>query len=117
MAIRQDTILTASATKRDSWTSIVAKDWRKHWKIYMMIIPVLVYYFVWCYGPMYGILIAFKSFLPKGYIRQLFVGLRHFKDFLRVLCFQGYQKHHNDKFWNLVFVSIAYCICAVIKRG
>ncbi|MFY9176052.1 MAG: ABC transporter permease subunit [Caldicoprobacterales bacterium] len=105
MAIRQDTILTASATKRDSWTSIVAKDWRKHWKIYMMIIPVLVYYFVWCYGPMYGILIAFKEFSPrKGIWGSSFVGLRHFKDFFASpFAFRVIRNTIMINFWNLVF--------------
>jgi len=31
----------------------------------MMIIPAIIYYFVFCYCPMYGILMAFKDYYPK----------------------------------------------------
>ncbi|MBP5686266.1 MAG: hypothetical protein J6W87_00615, partial [Clostridia bacterium] len=31
----------------------------------LMIIPAIIYYAVFCYVPMYGVLIAFKRFLPS----------------------------------------------------
>lgn len=40
----------------------VARDWNMNkWK-YIMIIPVLIYLAVFCYKPMYGLIIAFKDY-------------------------------------------------------
>ncbi len=40
------------------------KDWQKNWKMYFIFLPVLIYYIVFMYGPMYGAIIAFKDFNP-----------------------------------------------------
>ena len=38
------------------------RDWHKNkWK-YIMILPVLIYLFLFCYKPMYGLVIAFKDY-------------------------------------------------------
>ncbi|MDF2815025.1 MAG: sugar transporter permease [Paenibacillus sp.] len=47
-----------------------------------MMIPVLIYYFIFHYAPMYGVLIAFKEYTPiKGVSGSEWVGLANFKDF------------------------------------
>nr|WP_244208952.1 ABC transporter permease subunit [Paenibacillus ferrarius] len=47
-----------------------------------MMIPVLAYYAVFHYAPMYGALIAFKEYSPmKGILGSEWVGFAHFKDF------------------------------------
>jgi len=41
------------------------KLWKKVWKyraLYLMLIPGLVYYGIYVYGPMYGVIIAFKDY-------------------------------------------------------
>lgn len=52
-----------SATKR--WSRMVCKDFEKNKMLYLMVLPLVIYYIVWCYAPMYGIQIAFKDFKPK----------------------------------------------------
>lgn len=38
-----------------------------NWQYYVMLLPFLIYYLVFKYGPMYGVLIAFKDYnIPKG---------------------------------------------------
>ena len=37
------------------------KDLWKYKSIYLMIIPVLLYYIIFCYKPMYGAVIAFQD--------------------------------------------------------
>ncbi|MDF2650188.1 MAG: sugar transporter permease [Paenibacillus sp.] len=50
--------------------------------LYVMMIPVLIYYFIFHYAPMYGVLIAFKEYTPiKGVSGSEWVGLANFKDF------------------------------------
>ena len=57
-------------------------DIRKYWNAYIIVIPVVIYYVLFCYKPMYGILIAFKNFSPAaGIVGSDWVGLQHFKDF------------------------------------
>ena len=53
--------------------------------LYLMLIPMLVYYIIFCYGPMYGAIIAFKDFTPgKGILMSPWTsqgGFGHFIDF------------------------------------
>ena len=50
--------------------------------LYLMIVPVLVYYAIFCYGPMYGVVIAFKNFRPGiGILGSPWVGFSNFVDF------------------------------------
>ena len=47
-----------------------------------MLLPVLAYYIVFCYIPIYGIQIAFKNFSPGlGIIGSPWAGLTHFRAF------------------------------------
>lgn len=47
-----------------------------------MLIPVIFYYVLFHYRPMYGTLIAFKNFSPnKGIMGSPWVGFTYFKDF------------------------------------
>ncbi len=57
-------------------------DFIKNWQIYLMILPVLLYFLVFSYFPMAGIVIAFEKFSPAlGILKSPFVGLENFKDF------------------------------------
>lgn len=47
-----------------------------------MLLPVALYYLVFHYGPMYGVLIAFKDFSPaQGILGSPWVGWKWFEDF------------------------------------
>jgi putative aldouronate transport system permease protein len=47
-----------------------------------MMIPVIGYYLIFHYGPMYGAIIAFKDYSPmKGILGSDWVGLKHFEEF------------------------------------
>lgn len=50
--------------------------------LYIMMIPVIGYYLIFHYGPMYGAIIAFKDYSPmKGILESDWVGLKHFEEF------------------------------------
>ena len=34
---------------------------KRHWMVYLMAVPVMAYYIVFCYLPMFGIVIAFQE--------------------------------------------------------
>ncbi len=58
---------------------IIIKDMVKNRSIYLLAIPGIIYFIVFKYLPMYGIIISFKDFSPrKGIIDSEWVGLKHF---------------------------------------
>jgi len=60
----------------------LSKDLKKYSGIYILFLPVLIYYLLFCYKPIYGLVIAFKDFRPgSGIWGSEWVGLQHFKDF------------------------------------
>ncbi|WNQ14339.1 ABC transporter permease subunit [Paenibacillus aurantius] len=69
-----------------------------------MMIPVIAYYVIFHYAPMYGAVIAFKEYTPiKGIIGSEWVGLRHFQDFFGSYYFWRILK-------NTVIISL-YALC------
>lgn len=54
-----------------------------NWELYLMIVPVILYYAIFCYWPMYGALIAFQDYKPfLGMGGSEWIGLGNFKNFL-----------------------------------
>jgi ABC-type polysaccharide transport system, permease component len=52
----------------------------RDWRLYLMLLPPVVFYLLFCYKPMYGILIAFQKYnLFTGVAGSPFVGLDNFK--------------------------------------
>ena len=58
------------------------KDWRANRSLYAMVLPVLAFYVLFKYGPIYGLQIAFKDFYASdGILGSAWVGIKHFKRF------------------------------------
>ena len=50
--------------------------------LYLMALPVILYYVIFQYLPMYGVVIAFKDYVPaRGVWQSDWVGLKHFSTF------------------------------------
>ncbi|MGO4269478.1 ABC transporter permease, partial [Paenibacillus sp. TAF58] len=78
--ISPETVNPFIAKKRSRLGILI--DIRKNKLLYVMLIPVLVYYVIFHYGPMYGAIIAFKDFSPRlGIWGSDWVGFEHFQDF------------------------------------
>lgn len=59
------------------------KDFMKNYQIYIMMIFGVVYFLIFHYLPMFGIVMAFQDFNPaKGFFRSEWVGLEHIVDFV-----------------------------------
>lgn len=55
---------------------------KRHWRLYVLITPVLVYFAIFHYLPMYGVQIAFKDFIgTRGIWGSPWVGFKHFERF------------------------------------
>lgn len=73
--------------RKQLWKDIKAAKY-----LYMLIIPVMIYLIIFRYGPMYGIVIAFKDYkIGDGIMGSAWAGLKHFKrlfgshDFYQIL--------------------------------
>ncbi len=54
---------------------------RKDWMLLLIVLPGVLYFAVFCYGPMYGILMAFKDYnVSKGIWGSPWSGWKHFKE-------------------------------------
>ncbi len=63
---------------KSSWK----RDFRMNWKVYVLVLPVIVYFFIFNYLPMGGLIMAFQKFNPvKGFFRSEFIGFDNFIQF------------------------------------
>ena len=70
--------LTTIAKRNNPFRKFGAKFLRSKYLV-MMIIPACVFYIIFCYVPMYGVLMAFQKFNPKvGIFGSNFVGIDNF---------------------------------------
>ncbi|WP_342424835.1 ABC transporter permease subunit [Paenibacillus sp. FSL E2-0178] len=80
------------------------RDFKLNRLLYIMMIPVILYYVVFHYAPMYGAIIAFKDFSPmKGILGSDWVGLQHFRDF-----FSSYY------FWRILSNTIIISVYSIL---
>lgn len=57
-------------------------DMKRNYPLYILMIPVMAYYIVFCYKPMYGAIIAFKEFQPAlGIWKSPWVGFDQYVKF------------------------------------
>jgi putative aldouronate transport system permease protein len=53
----------------------------KYWDLYLMVLPALVFLLVFKYGPMYGVVIAFKDYnIMQGVFASKWVGFQYFRE-------------------------------------
>lgn len=71
---------------------------------YLMILPAVIWYLVFHYYPMSGLLIAFQDYsLQGGFYRNEWVGLRYFRDFL-----------NDSNFWRYVGNTLSMSIAKLV---
>lgn len=71
-----------STCKKESFLLSFKKDYKVNKSLYIMLLPVLLYYIIFAYFPMYGVIIAFQDYNPaSGVLGSDWVGIEHFKDF------------------------------------
>lgn len=71
-----------SARKELTFWGRLLVDLKRNNELYLLLIPVVAFYIIFHYGPIYGAVIAFKQFAPaKGILGSPWVGFSHFQDF------------------------------------
>lgn len=67
----------------------LGKAFRKNWELYLLISPVIIYFIIFDYLPMYGVQIAFKNFVAaKGIWASDWIGFDHFVRFFNSYYFE-----------------------------
>jgi putative aldouronate transport system permease protein len=60
------------------------KSLARYWQLYLLLVPPIIYLFIFKYIPMYGLQIAFKDFnMRLGYFGSPWAGLKHFRNFFK----------------------------------
>ncbi len=61
-------------------------DLMQNWQLYLLFIPVLVFFLVFHYAPMFGLLMAFERFKPsKGIFGSQWIGMENLRDVFSVV--------------------------------
>ena len=70
--------------KRPPLLKALKRDMQLHFWKYVLILPILVYLALFCYKPMYGLIIAFKNYKPaRGIWGSKWVGFTWFETFFK----------------------------------
>lgn len=83
----------------------IVRDFKKNKQKYLIILPVLIYFILFHYKPMYGLIIAFKRFKPTlGIWDSQWVGLQNFVRFFKdVYFFRLIRNTFTISFLSLIF--------------
>lgn len=87
-----------------SFTANVKKDFFRNKELYIIVLPIIAYYLIFHYKPMYGAIIAFQDYNPaKGISGSPWVGFKNFLEF-----FQGMY------FWRLMRNTLLISVNSLI---
>ena len=80
------------------------RDLKRNWMLWIMFLPVFVYYAIFNYAPMYGIVIAFKDYkVRRGILGSPNVGFKYFERF-----FSSYN------FWELIQNTLGISVYSLV---
>ena len=95
---------------------LLGKDLRKNKWLYLIALPAVLYFLVYCYYPMYGAVIAFKNFSPaEGILGSPWVGFKYFLRFFNgVYFFRLIRNTFLLNFYDLLWGFPASIILALL---
>jgi len=94
----------SAAPKRTSQWSIALKSFRRYWQLYLIMLPALLYFVVFKYVPMAGVMIAFRDYnVIKGIWGSPWAGFKYFQLFFG-----------NPVFWTLLRNTMGLSLYALI---
>lgn len=80
------------------------KDLKKNKYIYWLAVPMFLYFLIFHYGPMYGLIIAFQDYSPvEGVIGSKFIGFDNFTRFFQ-----------SNIFWRLIGNTVLISLKSLI---
>ena len=95
---------TQPLNKKKPLRSIIKSDLKMNKALYFMVLPVLAFYFIFCYIPMAGVIISFQDYHPAlGILKSPWVGLTNYIDFFS-----------SNYFVRLLFNTLRISVCSLI---
>lgn len=89
---------------KQSFSKRLKHDLKHNWMLWLMFLPVVIYYAIFNYAPMYGIMLAFKDYkVSKGILGSKWVGFEYFQRF-----FSGYY------FWDLIKNTLGISVYSLV---
>ena len=80
------------------------KEIKKGRYLYLMFLPALLFYLIFCYVPMYGLTVAFKDYnIFKGIVGSDWIGTEHMIEVLK-----------DELFWKATRNTVIISICKII---
>ena len=93
----------------------VERDMKMNWTLYLLILPVVAFYILFCYKPMYGALIAFQNYKPAKGFGYEWVGMKHFLKFFKSpYVWRLIRNTFTISFLQLIFAFPASIILALL---
>lgn len=107
---------SVSSKRKSGFIYEVSKDFKMNKSLLLLVLPVIVWYVLFHYVPMYGIVIAFKNYSPmKGIMGSSWVGLYQFKEFFNsVYAWRVIRNTLIINFYQLIFAFPAPIILALL---
>lgn len=97
-------LLNKAGDRKLSLACKTSRELKRNYELYLMFIPIFLFYLIFCYKPMYGLLMAFQDYKPsKGIWGSNWVGLKHFESFFSSFYFVRLLK-------NTVVISLSSII-------
>ncbi|MFC5653287.1 ABC transporter permease [Paenibacillus solisilvae] len=91
VAVKHET-KKAVRSRSSAITTQAGKSLRKHWQLYLLVIPLVVHFIIFKYIPMFNVVLAFKDYnIIKGIWGSPWVGMKYFNMFF-----------HNPVFFTLL---------------
>lgn len=85
---KQEIAQSIYTERNPSFWERLKKDIVQNKELYILAIPIILFYALFHYRPMYGAIIAFKNFSPaRGIMGSPWVGLQHFETFFSSIYF------------------------------
>lgn len=94
----------------------IKKDFRRNYSIYLILAPIIIYYILFNYAPMYGAVIAFKDYTPaKGILGSPWAGMKYFIQFFSSEYFwQTFRNTFIISIYSIIFCFPAPIILALL---
>ena len=115
MSGKAETTKSYHGTGREYWRRLGADLVRDRW-LYLLLLPGLVYFVIFKYLPMWGIVISFENYVPySGIMGSEWVGLKWFEYFFKFPSWTRYLVNTLLlSFMNLIFYFPAPIILALL---
>lgn len=108
---RTDKVIQPALSYRKNWAGYILKRLKESWQWYVLLLPALVYVFIFEYMPIYGLRIAFVDFKPRrGIGGSDWVGIEHFIRFFEYPKFWALLKNTLS----ITLLSLCTFPCAII---